>query len=148
MTYGRLKHLTRALLIGDNTLTRNNDEVLALLDYAYDRLVSEVDVLRLYTGNSNVEVARQGVGSMVLRKPVLPSNDSDELDVDHELGFVLARFICSFVSKERSQVHEIEAQRLARLYNQKIQIAFENFAQDGHLEQHDENDKFGKKLYP
>ncbi len=148
MTYGNLKHLTRALLIGDNVLTKNNDEMLALLDYAYDRLVNEVDVLRLYTGNAEVEIVRQGVGSMVLRKPNLPVNDADELDVDHELGFVLARFIASFVSREKMQYHEREAQRLARLYNQKVQVAFEGFAQDGYLVDNDKFDKFGMRLYP
>ncbi len=144
MTYGGLKHLTRALLIGDNTLTRDEDEMIALLDYAYDRLLSEVDVLCLFTDDPSVHIARQGMGTLVLEKPKLPEHDYDTLQIDHELGFVVARFICSFVSREKMVYHEREAQRLARLYNQKVQVAIEGFGQYGYLEEHDEEDQVGK----
>ncbi len=148
MTYANLKHLTKALLIGDNVLTKDPDELLVLLDYALDRLVNEVDVLHLYADSTSRNIVRQGMGAMVLKKPELPSSDSDELDIDHELGFVVARFIASFVSREKMQYHEAEAQRLSRLYNQKVQVAMENLEQYGDLAEHDETDQFGKRIYP
>ena len=148
MTYGNLKSLTSALLIGDNVLTQDADEMIMLTDYAYDRLVKEVDVLHLYTNDGYFDMARYGMGMLGLRKPDLPGSDGDVLDIDHELGFVVARFIASFVSREKMMYHEQEAKRLANLYNQKVQYAVENFEQYGELAEHDESDQFGKKLYP
>ncbi len=148
MTYGNLQYLTKALLIGDNVLTKDENELLMLVDYAYDRLVQEVDVLKLYTDDDTLNIVRQGSGTLFLRKPDLPADDTDELDIDHELGFVVARFIASFVSREKMQYHEREAQRLARLYNQKVQVVLENLEQYGELAKYDETDQFGKKLYP
>lgn len=148
MTYGKLKHLTRALLTGDNVLPKEPEEVLMLLDYAYDRLINEVDVLKLYTSDATHEIVRQGSGDLVLRKPNLPESEDDELDIDHELGFVVGRFIASFISRDKRQEHEYEAKRLSRTYNQKVQRAIEGFEQYGRLEENDPTDQFGKRLFP
>jgi len=149
MTYGNLKYLVKALLIGDNTLTKDNNEVLVLLAYAYDKIANEADALKLFTAESeNQQIIRQGPGRMFVRQPVLPVDDSDELDIDDELCFVAARYMCSFVSREKGGIHVNEAMHMIRAYNQKVQVFFENMDQYGDLEQYDETDQFGKTIYP
>ena len=94
------------------------------------------------------QIVRQGPGNLYIRMPRLPENDSDVLDVDDELCFAAARYICSFVSREKNAIHLSEAQRIIRMYNNKVQTFFENLDQDGKLEEYDDLDKFGKKEYP
>lgn len=149
MTYGNLKYLVKSLLIGDNTLTKDNSEVLVLLDYALDKVATESDALKLFTANNIDErIVRQGPGKMWIRRPRLPDTDDDELDLDHELSFPLARFMCSFVSREKFKIHEEEAMKLIRAYNQKVQVFFENMEQDGELDEYSETDQFAKRIYP
>ena len=148
MTYGTLKHLTRALLIGDNALTKNEDEILALLSYAYDKIANEADALKLFiVDTSSEKLLRQGPGKLFVRRPYLPVEDSDELDIDDELGFVAARFICSFVSREKGRIHTDEAEKLIRAYNQKVQTFFESYDQDGYLDKYEDEDQFGKRKF-
>lgn len=148
MTYSNLKYLCKALLIGDNVLTNDNNEVLVLLSYAYDKIANETDALKLFTATaSDEQILRQGPGGIYVRKPKLPENDSDELDIDDELCYVAARYICSFVSREKGGIHVNEAMTLIRAYNQKVQVFLENLAQDGTFEQYDSVDKFGKTTY-
>ena len=148
MTYGNLKYLVKALLIGDNTLTKDNNEVLVLLAYAFDKIANQADALKLFTASSDHnQILRQGPGKMFVRKPNLPEDDSDILDVDDELCFVAARYICSFVSREKGGIHVNEAMALIRSYNQKVQVFFENMAQDGELVDYNETDQFGKRIY-
>ncbi len=146
MTYGNLKNLVRALLIGDNTLTKNEEEALVLLDYAYDRIANETDAMKLFTDDPDgVKILRQGPGRQYVRRPFLPTQDEDVLDIDHELCFVAARFMSSFISREKMNFHEGEAQKLIRLYNAKVTTYFETLEQYGDLEEYDQYDQFGKR---
>lgn len=148
MTYIRLKNLTKALLIGDNVLTKDADEMLGLVDYAFDKIANDADALLLFTDSISDRIVRQGPGKLFIRRPELPVYDADELDIDHELGFAVARFIASFVSREKMQFHESEAQKIIRAYNQKVQVFTENLEQDGDLDEYSETDMFGKRKYP
>ncbi len=146
MTYGNLKSLVSALLIGDSTLTVKEEEVLVLLDYAYDRIANETDAMKLFTEDPvGLKILRQGPGRQYVRRPFLPENDEDILDIDHELSFVAARFMASFVSREKMAFHEGEAQKLIRLYNAKVATYFETLEQYGGLEEYDQYDQFGKR---
>ena len=148
MTYGNLKYLCKALLIGDNVLTKDNNEVLVLLSYAYDKIANEADALKLFTAVSeNNQIIRQGPGKLFVRMPELPTDDDDDLDIDAELCYVAARYICSFVSREKGGIHVNEAMNLIRAYNHKVQVFLENMAQDAELEEFDETDQFGKRVY-
>ena len=149
MTYGNLKYLVKALLIGDNVLTKDNNEVLVLLSYAFDKIANESDALRLFTASTTDEqIIRQGPGNMFIRKPALPLDDAEELDIDDELCFVAARYMCSFVSREKGGIHVNEAMTLIRAYNQKVQVFLENLAQDEVFTDLNETDKFGMSEYP
>ena len=149
MTYGNLKHLVRALLIGDNTLTKNDDEVLVLLEYAFDKVANLADALKLFTEDVAANrILRTGPGRQFVRKPALPANDDDELDIDNELTYAVARYICSFVSREKTAMHVYEADNIIRSYNQKVASYFEYLEQYGDLAEFDETDQYGKRIYP
>ena len=123
--------------------------MLVLLSYAYDKIANETDALKLFTASTTDEqILRQGPGGIFVRKPKLPENDVDELDIDDELSFVAARYICSFVSREKGGIHVNEAMTLIRAYNHKVTSFLEKLAQDGELEEFDTEDRFGKGLYP
>lgn len=148
MTYGALKHLVNGLLIGDNALSKNEDEVLMLLSYAYNKIANEADALKLFLMDSTAEpIIRQGPGRTFIRKPYLPTADTDELDIDDDLGYVAARFICSFVSREKGGIHVSEAMNLIRAYNQKVQAFIENLEQDMKLDDYEDQDMYGKRKY-
>ena len=149
MTYGKLKTLVSALLIGDHNLTTEGDQVLMLLDYAFDRVANEADAISLMTTEpESYTIIRNGPGNLYIRKPRLPANDDSELDIDSELIYAVARFMCSFISREKMTFHEREAQKIINRYNQKVQAFFERYDQYGDLEDYDETDQFGKRIYP
>ena len=120
MTYKRLKSVTSGLLTGDTLLPRDPDELLGLLEMAFDEIVTHAEALRLLTLNKDSNVARLGSGNYLLRYPNLPETDEDELDLDNELGFPVARLLASYVSAKKQQLHYSEAKRLIRNYNSKI----------------------------
>jgi|GEM_PF-2945085 len=147
MTYGNLKHLVRALLIGDNVLTKVNDEILSMLDYAYDTVANEADAMKLFIENpTQYKIIREGPGNQYIRRPALPTNDSDILDIDHELAFAVARIMCSFISREKTLVHLEEAKRIIRLYNEKVARFFEAQEQYGDYSEYARYDQYGRRL--
>ena len=97
--------MTRGLLTGDVTLTSKEDELDMMLSYAYNKIATEADALKLFTANKNDSILRQGPGNLFVRKPRMPSVDNDELDIDDELGFPAARYIASFVSRDKGGIH-------------------------------------------
>jgi len=133
MTYGRLKSLVNALLIGDNAFTKKEDEQLALLSYAYDKITTEADALKLFTVNKDAAIVRQGPGNMFIRMPALPRDATDNLDLDDELGYPVARYIASFVSKDKSHKHVAEAEALIRAYNSKVDAYLSGLAEKGEV---------------
>jgi len=134
MTYGQLKSLCEALLTGDNILPDDDDQVKSLLSYAYNKVATEADALKLFTASKDNAILRQGPGRTFIRVPDLPKDDNDELDVDSELGFPTARYICSFISREKGGIHVMEAQTLIRHYNAKVQAYLESLDQANELE--------------
>lgn len=120
MTYGRVKSITKALLISDNVLTKDADELLGLLEYAFQFVSNKAEALHLLTMNKDAYINRLAAGDWLSRKPELPTADSDELDIDHELCFAVARYMASLVSKLKPQIHEAEAIKIINDYNSKV----------------------------
>lgn len=147
MTYGNLKHLVRALLIGDNVLSKVDEEVIVMLDYAYDTVANEADAMKLFTEDAtSYKIIREGPGNQFIRRPSLPVNDNDILDIDHELGFAVARIMCSFISREKIPIHLDEAKRIIRLYNEKVARYFEAQEQYEDYSSYVEYDQYGRRI--
>jgi len=134
MKYNELKTLTSALLRGDNTIPPDN-EFIMLLEYGFERIANKADALKLIKANSESDrILRNGPGNTYIKMPKTPEKQDEELDLDHELCFALARYIASFLSLNKSQQHEYEAEKIINDYNQKIQAFFEDLEAREELE--------------
>lgn len=120
MTYGELKNLTSGLLIGDNVVPKDDNVFKSLLSYAFNMISNKAEALRLMTMNSSDDIIRLGPGEYLVRKPNMPTVDSDELDIDHELGFVAARYIASMISKDKVAIHQQYGDDEILKYNGKV----------------------------
>ena len=120
MTYGELKSLTAGLLIGDNNIPKDDSTFKALLSYAFNMISNKAEALRLMTMTSTEDIIRLGPGEYLVRRPNIPTSDSDELDIDHELGFVAARYIASMISKEKVAIHQQYGDDEILKYNGKV----------------------------
>lgn len=120
MTYGGLKSLITGLLVGDNVIPKDDAVMKSLLSYAFDMIANKAEALRLMTMNSTEEIVRLGPGEYLVRKPNLPETDTDELDIDHELCFVAARYIAAMLSKEKIKIHQDYGDNGILRYNGKV----------------------------
>ena len=120
MTYSGLKSLVTGLLIGDNVIPKDDAVMKSLLSYAFDMIANKAEALRLMTMNSTEEIVRLGPGEYLVRKPNLPEIDTDELDIDHELCFVAARYIAAMLSKEKIKIHQDYGDDGILRYNGKV----------------------------
>ena len=126
MTFKDLKHLVGALLTGDVVIPEDDQELMMLLRYAFERIANESDALKLFTvEDPNQRIVRNGPGGLFIRMPKVPEFEEDELDLDEELCFAVARYMCSFVSAEKAQLHAQEANKIINSYNQKVQTFLE-----------------------
>ncbi len=130
MKYKELKVLVSALLVGDNKITSNEAELKSLLMLAFNDIASRAQSLRLMTKSMNKEVLRGSVGVYLTRYPELPEDDESELDMDKDLCFAAARFIASYVSKNKPAVHVEEGEKMIRLFNSKVNSMIESVQVD------------------
>jgi len=131
MTFERFKSLAKALLAGDVKLSKDDDEVIALLEYAFSTINDKADALHLLTMNQTEDIHSMGPGNYLKRKPTLPATDEDELDIDNELCFAAARYVASFMSKNKPQIHEREALKIIADYNSKVYQVMESVKVEG-----------------
>lgn len=128
MTYKKLKGVIRVFLIGDHALPKDPDDLLAALEVAYIQIANQTTALKLLTPNISNAIIRQGPGNFYIRMPVLPDADTDELDIDSELGPAVARLIASYISKEKGAMHKREANELIRDYESKVRAYMDELA--------------------
>lgn len=120
MTYADLKTLTKALLTSDFPLPDTEAATKALLSMTYNYLVDKCQVLNLQTQDKSEAIQRLGRGDFLVRKPDLPKNDKDELDVDEELCYAVASLLASYLSDKRIAIHQARADEIIRSYNAKV----------------------------
>ena len=120
MTFKFLKDVTTGLLTGDNVLPKQDDVVIGLLGYAYNQIATRAEALHLLTLSNTADILRLAPGDYYTRTPELPEKDTDILDIDDKLVYVAARFIASYVSKSKGEIHLREAKRLILDYNSKV----------------------------
>ena len=128
MTYGELKSLVRGLLVGDTMLPDDDTVVKALLQDAYDTVANEADALHLMTLNKDANILRTSMGSYLMRVPNLPNDDADKLDIDHELCFAVARYMCVVLSQLKPMMHLKEAEKRIKWYNAKVAAVLEEMS--------------------
>jgi hypothetical protein len=119
MTYKLFKAITTGLLTGDNVLPQSPDVMTGLMQYALTTVATQADSLHLMTLSTTVDVLRLAQGDYLIRMPVPPVVDTDLLDIDDELAFAVARYLASYVSKEKGGIHVQAADRIIKDYNAK-----------------------------
>jgi len=122
MTWGRLQALVSALLSGDNTLTKDVEGRLALLEYAFEEVLMLADVTGLTVLDQNGNQIRATIGGYVNR-PQLPETDEDDINIDKGVIFAVARLMASYVSRDKFQIHKKEAEEIIRRFNRAVYSA-------------------------
>jgi len=120
MTFETLKHITQGLLTGDNVLPKDQDVIIGLLGYAFNIIATRAEALHLLTANPDLDILRLAPGEYFTRTPNLPTQDSDDLDIDDELVYVAAEIIAGLLSKNNKAIHMQAVDRLITDYNSKV----------------------------
>jgi len=136
MKWGRVQKLTEALLAGDGVLIQDAEGRIALLQYAYEEIANLTEVLSLETTDATVDKVRESVNGTVIRRPGIPTDNNDELQVDEGLCFVVARLIASYISREKYGLHRKQALDMIEVYNRKVYSY-----RDGHATSYFGNEK-------
>jgi hypothetical protein len=102
MTYSKLKIATSNLLEsrGDVKLTDNDDIIKTLLEDILLKIANRYTVLKLVTKSENFKVLRALGDGLYIRYPKIPTNDTDEIDVDKELAMAVANYLAAEVAKD------------------------------------------------
>ncbi len=107
----------------------------AALEMAYIELASKATALKLLTRNLELNsIIRQGPGGTYLRMPKLPSSDGELLDIDNELAPAVARIVASYLSRDRSSIHQIEAGKILIAYESKVRVFLLEQEGEGRIE--------------
>ena len=120
MTYSELKSLTSGLLIADTSLPIDVEVLKGLVQYALTTVATKADSLHLMTLNKDENILRLAQGDYLIRIPDVPNSDEDPVDIDDELIFAVARYIASYISKEKGGIHAQIADRIIKDYNAKV----------------------------
>jgi len=120
LTYEGFKFLVGGLLPGDNVLPSSDDVILPLLNYALTTTATKADSLHLMTLSTAVPSLRLAQGDYLIRTPELPEDDVDVIDIDEELIFAVARYMASYISKDKGGIHVQAADRIILDYNCKV----------------------------
>jgi hypothetical protein len=126
MTYRAFKYVTEGLLTGDNKLPKEDDVLKALLGMAYNTVANKCQVLNLMTLDKSADVLRLGKGQYLVQRPELPESDTDELAVDDDLCYAVASLVASYISKDKTTIHENRATQGIRDYNAKVNEILES----------------------
>jgi len=119
MTYDTLKAITAGLLTGDNVLPKDDLVLQGLVQYALTTVATQADSLHLMTLSTTANVLRLAQGDYLIRMPATPTEGTDLIDIDEELTFAVARYLASYVSKEKGGIHVQAADRIIKDYNGK-----------------------------
>jgi hypothetical protein len=122
MTWRRVKSLTNSLLSGDTPFPMDDEEsAIALLEYALEQVAIEsyVSILISDTPVTNNTIRVNDDGKYV-RRPNLPSDDNDIIDIDKGLVFAVCRLMASYLSRENKQIHYLIAKSSMEKYEEMI----------------------------
>lgn len=119
MTYGDFKGVVTGLLLGDTQLPQDAVTLKGLLSYALTTTATKAASFHLMTLDPEATILRLGPGDYLIRAPILPVADADIMDIDEELNFAVARFLASYISREKGGIHVQAADAIIRDYNSK-----------------------------
>lgn len=119
MTYKMFRSVTTGLLTGDNVLPDDEEVLQGLVGYALTTVAMKADSLHLMTLSTTADVLRLAHGDYLIRTPLAPEFDEDLLDIDEELTYAVARYVSSYLSRDKGGIHVNAADRIILDYNAK-----------------------------
>jgi len=123
VTWDVLQKLTGAFLSGDNTMASDETVRLILLEEALHIVASKAETLTLETTDEALYVLRQGSAgddNVFIRIPETPVDGNSIIDIDRLLIPAVARYMASFVSREKMEWHEKKAEDIINIFNNKV----------------------------
>ncbi len=132
MTYTTLNNILTGLLLGDNTIPKDPEVMKGLVQYALTTVAMQADSLHLMTLSVTDNVLRLTQGDYMIRVPAVPLLDTDEVDIDDELVFAVARYMASYLSKEKGGIHVNAADRIVKDYNAKTWEVLEQMQKEAY----------------
>jgi len=120
MTYKQFKAMVTGLLIGDTSIPQDEEVLLSLISYALITVATKAESLHLTTENAGEDILRLSTGNYLIRHPITPVDLDDAMDIDKELVPAVARFVASYVSRDKGGVHVQAANRIITDYNSKV----------------------------
>ena len=130
MTYKTFKSITTGLLIGDNVLPEDDEVLQGLVQYALTTVATKAESLHLMTLSTTANVLRLSQGNYLIRIPETPEWEEDLMDIDEELTFAVARFVASYISKEKGGIHVQAANRIILDFNAKTYEIIDQFTEE------------------
>jgi hypothetical protein len=119
MTYETLLNMTKGLLIGDNKLPDDPEVLLSLVQYALITVAQKAESLQLMSLSPTENILRLGEGDYLIRVPETPEDMEDAIDIEDELIPAVARYIASYLSKQKGGIHVQAAERIILDFNAK-----------------------------
>jgi hypothetical protein len=126
MTFFMFKNIVSGLLIGDNTLPKDDNVIKGLTNYALTTVAERADSMHLMTLDPLENLVRKAHGDYYVRVPKVPKYEDDDIDIDSELVFAVARLVASYLSKNKGGIHAKEANRIILDFNSKVAALLEN----------------------
>jgi len=120
MTLEKLSSFLDVILAGDNQAP-SGEALIAALEMAYIEIANKTNALKLLTEDPDLSIIRKGPGRTFVRIPKLPKDPTDELDIDSELVPAVARYIASYISKDKAGIHLGIANNIIIDYNAKVE---------------------------
>jgi hypothetical protein len=124
--------MLKVFLLGDNTLPKDPDMLIAALETAYFEIANDCTALKLLTVTKDKAILRTGPGSTFVRMPDTPKSEEDELDIDSELVPAVARIMASYIARDMQakQYHKMEAAKIINQYESKVRTYLDKYAGD------------------
>lgn len=124
MTLLRLISTTQGLLLGDTQLPDATDQkAIALVAMALEEVAYSAEATLLVTDDTTEEIIRKADifgENKYIRRPTLPSSENDEIDINENLCFAVARYIASYVSREKFEIHRRYGDLLIKKNNENV----------------------------
>ncbi|NOQ32447.1 MAG: hypothetical protein GQ570_15165 [Helicobacteraceae bacterium] len=99
MTYLELKNHVEGLLLGDKKIPKH-DLLVPLIKQGIEHIANECTPLSLMTSDVEDDILIVlNVHGQFIRKPVLPVEDTDEIDLDNSLLSALSNLVAFYISK-------------------------------------------------
>lgn len=114
-----LKKHTEAIMVGDIAIP-SNDLYIPLLTQALNDIAHNAYCLSLLTQDTEEDILRSLGNGYYIRRPLAPTSDTDDVDIDEDLQYAASNFIASYISSIKPMFYDNKAESIIHDYNYKV----------------------------